>query len=102
MSDFLYDIALGLSPQAGFVEEMEVGSPTPVQEEVSPGSPEDQILRDLDNDQWPSQEPEDQPELVQELSDGSSSVDENDNGPGEELLDDDLDRRSGARLWRRT
>ena len=59
MSDFLYDIALGLSPQAGFVEEMEVGSPTPVQEEVSPGSPEDQILRDLDNGQWPSQEPED-------------------------------------------
>ena len=29
MSDFLYDIALGLSPQEGFVEEVEViGDPT--------------------------------------------------------------------------
>ena len=91
MSD-LYDIALGVNnPQEGFVEEMEVGSPTPAQGAVVPGSPEDQLLRDLDHDQWPSQEPGDQPELVQELSDGSSSVDENDNGLGEELLDDDLD-----------
>ena len=60
MSNFLDDITLGLSPQDGFSEEMEVGSPTPTQEEELPGSPVDQILRDLDNDQWPSQVPEDQ------------------------------------------
>ena len=48
MSDYLYDIALGVdSPQAGFVEEMEVESPTPAQGAVVPGSPEDQLLRDL-------------------------------------------------------
>ena len=76
MSDYLYDIALGVdSPQAGFMEEMEVESPTPAQGAVVPGSPEDQLLRDLDHDQWPSQEPGDQPELVQELSDGPSSLD---------------------------
>ena len=89
MSD-LYDIALGVNnPQEGFVEEMEVGSPTPAQGAVVPGSPEDQLLRDLDHDQWPSQEPGDQPELVQELSEGSSSLDENDNDLGEELLKED-------------
>ena len=92
MSNFLDDITLGLSPQDAFSKEMEVGSPTSAQEEGLPGSPVDQLLRDLDGDQWPSQVPEDQPELVQELSDGSSSMDENDNGPGEELLDDDLDK----------
>ena len=75
MSSFLDEITLGLSPQEDpFSEEMEVGSPSPTQEEEAPGSPVDQVLRDLDNDQWPSQVPEDQlmgaSQLVQELSDG--------------------------------
>ena len=77
MSNFLDEITLGLSPQDPFSEEMEVGSPSPTQEEEVPGSPVDQVLRDLDNDQWPSQVHEDQlmgtSQLVQELSDGSSS-----------------------------
>ena len=92
MSSYLDEITLGLSPHDPFSEEMEVGSPSPTQEEVAPGSPGDQALRDFDTDQWPSQVPEDQllgaSQLVQELSDGSSSGDENDNGLGEELLVD--------------
>ena len=84
MSDFLEDISLGLSPQEPFSQEMDVQSPRPTQEEEVPGSPGDQVLRDLDSDQWPSQVPEDQllgvSQLVQELSDGSSSGDKNDNG----------------------
>ena len=78
------------------MEEMEVGSPTPAQGAVVPGSPEDQLLRDLDHDQWPSQEPGDQPELVQELSDGPSSLDENDNDLGEELLQDNPANGEGS------
>ena len=64
--------------------------------QVAPGSPSDQSLRDLATDQWPSQVPEDQllgaSQLVQELSDGSSSgeEDENDNLDLEGLLEIDL------------
>ena len=92
MSSFLDEITLGLSPQEDpFSEEMEMGS-SPIQEEVAPGSPGDQALRDLEADQWPSQVPGDQflgaSQLVRELSDGSSSGDKKDNGLGEELLDD--------------
>ena len=54
MSNFLDDITLGLSPQDPFSEETEVGSPSPTQEEVAPGSPGDQALRDLKADTWPS------------------------------------------------
>ena len=95
MSSFLDEITLGLSPQEDpFSEEMEMGSPTPMQEEVAPGSPRDQALRDLEADTWPSQQASvDQllgaSQLVRALSDGSSSGDENDNSPGEELLEDD-------------
>ena len=58
---------------------------------VAPGSPSDQALRDLATDQCPSQAPEDQllgaSQLQQELSDGSSSgEDENDNVDLEGLL----------------
>ena len=66
---------------------------SPIQEEEAPGSPGSQALRDLENDSWPSQQASvDQllgaSQLAEILSDGSSSGDENDNGPGEELLDD--------------
>ena len=94
MSDnFLADITLELSPRDDpFSEEMELGtSPNP--EEEAPGSPGSQALRDLVADTWPSQQASvDQllgaSQLAKVLSDGSSSGDENDNGPGEELLDD--------------
>ena len=57
---FLEDISLGLdSPQDLFSQEMEVGSPNPTQEKEAPGSPGDQVLRDLASDQWPSQVVED-------------------------------------------
>ena len=92
-NSFLDEITLGLSPREDpFSEEMEMGS-SPIQEEVVPGSPGSQALRDLEADTWPSQQASvDQllgaSQLAKVLSDGSSSGDENDNGPGEELLDD--------------
>ena len=53
MSDFLDSISLGLSPQDPFSQEMEVESHS-TQEEEMPGSPSDQVLRDLVSNQWPS------------------------------------------------
>ena len=77
MSDFLEGISLGLSPEDPFHEDMEVECLTSQEGNVAPRSPSDQALRDLATDQWPSQAPEDQllgaSQLVQELSDGSSS-----------------------------
>ena len=68
-----------------------MGSPSPTQEEEVPGSPGDQVLRDLASDQWPSQVVEDQLlgalQLAQELSDRSSSGDENGNGQEGLLVD---------------
>ena len=98
MSDFLAGISLGLdSPQDPFQEDMEVECLATQEGQVAPGSPSDQSLRDLATDQWPSQVPEDQlldaSQLQQELSDGSSSgeEDENDNLDLEGLLEIDLD-----------
>ena len=51
MLDFLEDIFLGLSPQEPFSQEMDVESPHPTQEEEVPGSPGDQVLRDLASEQ---------------------------------------------------
>ena len=90
MSDFLEGISLGLSPEDPFHEDMEVECLTSQEGNVVPRSPSN-ALRDLTTDQWPSQAPEDQllgaSQLQQELSDGSSSEDdENDNVDLEGLL----------------
>ena len=102
MSDFLDGIALGLSPQDLFSEEMEVESLTTQEGNVEPGSPSDQAPGNPPTDQRPSQAPEDQllgvSQLLREHSDGSSSGgDENDNGTSTELRR----RRSCRRMWSR-
>ena len=82
MSDFLEGISLGLSPEDPFHEDMEVECLTSQEGNVAPRSPSN-ALRDLATDQWPSQAPEDQllraSQLVQELSDRSSSGEEDEN-----------------------
>ena len=94
MSDFLGEISLGLSPQDPFLEEegMEVDILTTQEGNVAPQSPSDQALEDLATDTWPSQVPEDTllgaSQLAAELSDGSSSGDENSNVDVEGLLEE--------------
>ena len=90
MSNFLDEITLGLSPQ-DLLEDMEVEVLATQEDHLVLDSPNDQALRDLAVNRWPSQGPtEDRllgpSQLAAVLSDQSSSADKNDNAGVEGLL----------------